>query len=49
MENKTNMTKSELIALLAGKNPELNQNDLERVVNTVFDEITQALVEGQTC
>ena len=40
------MTKSELIARLAERNPHLYLRDIERVVDTVFDEITQALVEG---
>ena len=37
------MTKSELIARLAGKNPHLYQRDVERIVATVFDEISKAL------
>ncbi len=40
------MTKSELIAKLTAKNPSLTQQDLERVVNTIFDEISDALVDG---
>lgn len=40
------MTKSELINALASKNPNLHHIDLERVVNTVFDEITNALEDG---
>lgn len=40
------MTKSELILLLAEKNPHLYQRDVERVVNTIFDEIAEALVAG---
>ncbi len=40
------MTKSELIAALAKKNPNLYLRDLERIVETVLDEITQALVRG---
>ena len=40
------MTKSELINLLATKNPNLHHVDLERVVNTVFDEIVGALEDG---
>ena len=40
------MTKSELIARLAEQNPTLYHRDIERLVNTVFDTITTALVEG---
>ncbi len=40
------MTKSELIAALAAKNPNLYLRDLERLVETVFDEITRALGRG---
>src|SRR6187402_1530678 len=40
------MTKSELIARLAAKNPHLYQRDVERIVATVFDEISKALSRG---
>ena len=40
------MTKSELIARLAEKNPHLFQRDLERIVSTVFEEIASALCNG---
>lgn len=40
------MTKSELIAKLTGQNPSLSAQDVENVVNTIFSEITNALVEG---
>jgi len=40
------MTKSELIARLAEQNPSLYHRDIEKLVNTVFDTITTALVEG---
>lgn len=40
------MTKSELIARLAERNPHLYRRDLERVVNTVFAEIVAALAAG---
>jgi len=40
------MTKSELIALLAAENPHLYQRDVERIVTTIFDEITNALAQG---
>lgn len=40
------MTKSELIQTLAERHPQLHQNDLERVVNVILDEVTDALVRG---
>src|SRR3569833_1829047 len=40
------MTKSELIARLAAKNPHLYQRDVERIVSTIFDEISKALARG---
>ena len=40
------MTKSELIARLAELNPSLYHRDLEQLVNTVFDTITEALENG---
>lgn len=40
------MTKSELIARLAADNPHLYQRDVERIVSTIFDEITTALAQG---
>jgi len=40
------MTKSELIARLAEQNPDLYHRDIENLVNTVFDTITTALVNG---
>ena len=40
------MTKSELILLLANANPTLFHSVVERAVNTVFDEITNALADG---
>lgn len=39
------MTKSELVQRMFQLHPELHATDLERVVNTIFDEITGALVE----
>ena len=35
------MTKSELILRLAEKNPHLYQRDVERIVTTVFEEISR--------
>ena len=40
------MTKSELIQRLAEQNPHLYLRDIEKIVDTVFDSITQALVRG---
>ena len=40
------MTKSELIQRLAEANPHLYQRDVERIVTTIFDEITNALALG---
>lgn len=41
------MIKSELIALLAEENQHLYQRDVERIVATLFDEITEALARGE--
>ncbi len=41
------MTKSELIARLAERNPQLYHRDVERIVATIFDEIADALARGQ--
>jgi integration host factor subunit beta len=40
------MTRSELIAQLAVENPHLYHRDIERIVATVFEEITAALARG---
>jgi integration host factor subunit beta len=40
------MTRSELIAELARRNPHLMQRHIEAIVATVFDEITAALARG---
>ena len=40
------MTKSELILRLAELNPHLFQRDIEKIVGTIFDEITEALARG---
>ncbi|MCD8496916.1 MAG: integration host factor subunit beta [Alphaproteobacteria bacterium] len=40
------MTKSELIQRLAERNPHLYLRDIEKIVDTVFEEISQALVRG---
>ncbi|MGP1394166.1 MAG: integration host factor subunit beta [Inquilinaceae bacterium] len=40
------MTKSELIMRLAEQNPHLYQRDVEKIVTTIFDEISGALANG---
>jgi integration host factor subunit beta len=40
------MTKSELIARLAELNPHLYHRDVERIITTIFDEISAALARG---
>ena len=40
------MTKSELILRIAEQNPHLYQRDVERIVSTIFDEISSALMRG---
>ena len=41
------MIRSELIQKIAEENPHLFQRDVERIVNTIFEEITDALARGQ--
>ena len=40
------MIKSELIQRIAQENPHLYQRDVERIINTVFNEIGTALARG---
>jgi len=40
------MTKSELITYVTEQNPHLYQRDVERIVTTIFDEISSALSRG---
>ena len=40
------MTRADLIKRLAEANPHLYLRDIERIVTTVFDEVTEALVRG---
>jgi integration host factor subunit beta len=40
------VTRSELIARVAAANPHLFHRDVERIVTTIFDEITAALARG---
>jgi integration host factor subunit beta len=41
------MIKSELVLKIAERNPHLYHRDIETVVNTVLDSITEALKNGQ--
>ncbi|WP_283094808.1 integration host factor subunit beta [Loktanella sp. SALINAS62] len=41
------MIRSELIQKIADDNPHLYQRDVERIVSTIFDQITDALVRGE--
>ena len=40
------MIKSELIQQISQKNPHLYHRDVERIINTVFDKIVEALGHG---
>ena len=40
------MIRSELIQKLADENPHLFQRDVECIVNTIFDEITETMARG---
>ncbi|MHA1152471.1 MAG: integration host factor subunit beta [Alphaproteobacteria bacterium] len=40
------MTKSELIQRIAELNPHLYHRDVERIVTTIFEEISEALARG---
>ncbi|WP_068109846.1 integration host factor subunit beta [Tropicimonas marinistellae] len=40
------MIRSELIQILAEENPHLYQRDVEKIVNTVFEEIIDAMARG---
>lgn len=40
------MIRSELIQKIADENPHLYQRDVEKIVNTIFEEITGALARG---
>jgi integration host factor subunit beta len=45
-EGERPMIRSELIQIIADENPHLYQRDVERIVNTVFEEITEAMARG---
>ena len=40
------MIRSELIQKIADENPHLYQRDVERIVNTIFEEIISAMARG---
>ena len=40
------MIRSELIQKVAEENPHLYQRDVEKIVNAIFDEIVDALADG---
>jgi integration host factor subunit beta len=41
------MIRSELIQKIADENPHLYQRDVERIVSTIFEEITAAMARGE--
>ncbi len=41
------MTRSQLIMQLAEQNPHLYHRDIERIVSTIFEEISAALARGE--
>ena len=40
------MIRSELIEKIAAENPHLYQKDVERIIDTIFDEIIEAMANG---
>ncbi|WP_415182222.1 integration host factor subunit beta [Phaeovulum sp.] len=40
------MIRSELITKVSEENPHLFQRDVEKIVNTIFDEIVEAMARG---
>lgn len=40
------MIKSELVQIIANRNPHLYQRDVENIVNAVLDEISETLAHG---
>jgi integration host factor subunit beta len=40
------MIKSELVQVIAARNPHLFLRDVENIVSAIFDEITETLAEG---
>ena len=43
---EANMIRSELIEKIAEENPHLYQRDVEKIVNTIFDRIIDAMAHG---
>lgn len=43
---KLSMIRSELVQKIADENPHLYQRDVERIVNTIFEEIIEAMASG---
>lgn len=41
------MIRSELVQKIADENPHLYQRDVERIVNTIFEEIIDAMARGE--
>lgn len=41
------MIKSELVQIIAARNPHLFLRDVENIVGAIFDEITEALAESR--
>ena len=46
MERGHSMIRSELIQKISEENPHLYQRDVERIVNTIFEEIIEAMARG---
>ena len=46
-KNASTMNRSDLIRLLAEKNPRMDSKTLERYVDVVFEAISEALVENR--
>ena len=46
MGDNANMIRSELIEKIAEENPHLYQRDIEKIVNTIFDRIIDAMATG---
>lgn len=40
------MIRSELIQRISDENPHLYQRDVERIVSTIFDQVTEAMARG---
>ena len=40
------MIRSELVQKIADENPHLYQRDVERIVNTIFEEVIKAMARG---